>query len=91
MSDIYTGLISTGFTVLSYVAWKLVKRYVLKSQCVNGELHITVKQLHDKVTETNDFVNEFLSEMIRASQREAQKVPYQSMVTLPEEKKTDDN
>ena len=92
--EVYSGLITTVFTLSSYALWKLVKRYVLKSSCVNGELHITVKELNDKVTATNDIVNEFFSEMIRAYNRESQNVPLrftQSNATSDEkdEKKAD--
>jgi hypothetical protein len=66
MEEFNSGLISTGFTVLCYVVWKIVKRYSLKSTCNHNQLHITVQDLNEKISETHEFIKLVSTELVNA-------------------------
>jgi hypothetical protein len=63
-SSILNGLLTTVFTSACFFAYKMIKRYTLKSSCVNNELHISVKDLNEKVDATHEFIKMVTLELI---------------------------
>jgi hypothetical protein len=62
-NELYTGLISTGFTILSFILYKVVKKYTLNSDCKNNQLHITLSSLDDKINQTHTYITTFFESM----------------------------
>lgn len=66
MEEVNSGLISTGLTILCYIAWKIVKRYSLKSTCNHNQLHITIQDITQKLDETHEFIKIVSTELVNA-------------------------
>ena len=86
-NELLTGLVSTGFTIVSYIVYKLVKRYTVNSNCKNNELHITLTSLDDKVNETHTYIKTFFESM--KEECEKQKV-YNDIIKSHRDKQLDD-
>jgi hypothetical protein len=69
-TELYTGLISTGFTILSFLVYKLVKKYTVKSSCINNELHISLTNLDDKISQTHSYITAFFEAMTEEVQKQ---------------------
>jgi hypothetical protein len=63
-TSVLNGLLTTVFTSACFIAYKIIKRYTLKSSCVNNELHITVKDLNEKVDATHEFIKMITLELV---------------------------
>jgi len=63
-TSVLNGLLTTLFTSACFVAYKVIKRYTLKSSCINNELHITVKDLNEKVDATHEFIKMITLELV---------------------------
>jgi hypothetical protein len=69
-SELFTGLISTGFTILSFLLYKVVKKYTLNSDCRNNQLHITLSSLDDKINQTHTYITTFFESMKEEVERQ---------------------
>jgi len=63
-SSLNSGLLSTVFTTAVFIAYKIVKRYTLKSSCNNNQLHIIVQDLNEKVDATHEFIRMVTTELV---------------------------
>lgn len=69
-TELYTGLISTAFTIGSFLLYKIVKKYTLNSNCKNNQLHITLSSLDDKINETHTYITTFFESMREEVQKQ---------------------
>jgi hypothetical protein len=69
-SELFTGLISTGFTILSFLLYKVVKKYTLNSDCKNNQLHITLSSIDDKINQTHTYITTFFESMKEEVERQ---------------------
>ena len=60
---LYSGLISTAFTALTFFLYKIVKKYTLNSDCKNNQLHITLSSMDDKINQTHTYITTFFESM----------------------------
>lgn len=59
--DISTSLITSAFSIGVYIFYKIIKRYKMNSTCSNNTLHITIKDLHDKLDAQNEIIKQIIS------------------------------
>jgi hypothetical protein len=59
--DITSSIVTSSFSIGIYIIYKLLKRYKMRSQCSQNTLHITIKDLHDKIDQQNEIIKQIIS------------------------------
>jgi hypothetical protein len=84
MSDntVISSLITSGFSIGVYVIYKIIKRFRINSNCNKDTLNISIKDLHNKLDESNEIIRNVISTINHVNSEEVKiNIPPEQIIT----------
>jgi CII-binding regulator of phage lambda lysogenization HflD len=84
MSDntVISSLITSGFSIGVYILYKLIKRFRINSNCNKDTLNISIKDLHNKLDESNEIIKNVISTINQVNNEEIRiNIPPEQIIT----------